>query len=84
MKRWNAHEVDSQSSSSGDVRCVYVLIEMFCVCAKGKGMSHKMYYQRMWAENSGEEQISEGDQLYHSMSQHSSATANRNKYTNVT
>ncbi len=47
--------------------------------------SHKLYYQRMWAEH-GREQISEGDQLFHSMSQHSSATANRNKYkyTNVT
>ncbi len=49
-----------------------------------------MYYQRMWAEHIGE-QISEGDfdqrcpvQLYYSMSQHSSATANRYKYTNVT
>ncbi len=45
----------------------------------------KLYYQRMWAEHSGD-QTSEGDQLYHSMSRHSSATANSNKYkyTNVT
>ncbi len=50
----------------------------------------KLYYQQMWAEHSGK-QISEGDfdqrcpdQLNHSMSQHSSATENRNKYTNVT
>ncbi len=49
--------------------CVYVLIEtsraIQCVCAKVKHASHKLYYQRMWAEHSGE-QISEGDQLYHS------------------
>ncbi len=46
----------------------------------------KLNYQRMWGEHSGE-QISDQrcpDQLYHSMWQHSDATANRNKYTNVT
>ncbi len=67
--------------------CVYVLIEtshaLQCVCAKGKGASHKLYYQRIWVEHSGQ-QISEGDQLYHSMLQHSSATANRNKYNVLT
>ncbi len=51
MKRPNAHEVT--------LRAVLEMLFM-CLCP------HKLYYQRMWAEDSGEP-ISEGDQLYHSM-----------------
>ncbi len=45
--------------------CVYVHIEMsharfsVCVCAKGKRASHKLYYQRMWAEHSVSRSVKE-------------------------
>ncbi len=90
MKRSNAHEVTLRAV----LEILFVCLcphwdatrDSVCVCVRARKENlHliNMYYQRMWAEHSGEH-ISEGDQLYHSMSQHSSATANRNKYTNVT
>ncbi len=85
MKQSNRHKVTLRAVLEMLFVCLSSLRRhaRFSVCAKGIVASHKLYYQRMWAEHSGE-QISEGGQLYHSILQHSSSTANRNKYTNVT
>ncbi len=61
MKWWNAHEVTHRAvlemlfvclCPHWDVMhasvCVCVCV---CVCVKGKHTSHKLYYQRMWAEH---------------------------------